>query len=391
MTERELYRMRAGLRSRLGKLLPLGLILPRAFFGIGLALASCLFSLQANALSCSPFSTYQVKDNVVYYHTNGGQRQLKGIDAATFRPLIPQRHMGSCRAGYAMDAHTVIYEGDRVAEAHAQTFQTIGSGYAKDRRHVYFEWTVVSETPERFKVFDNGYATDGDKIFCGARRLPGKNFIALGYAYAKSESAVFHKCEVLGALDPATFTVFENHPSYGRDHKVVVFDGKLIPGADPGSFEVFVPNAAHARDLRSVYLRDKVISRADPKSMLQIHGYYFRDARAVYLEGQEIVGADPRTFQLTHLGRYAVDRDRVYRDRDVLSGYDRATFEELQYPYTKDKNGIYYLDRLMSMADPATFVAQSQSNASDKNYVYYGEQPVKCVSDQAKREGKYCN
>lgn len=324
----------------------------------------------------------------MYYQRDGIQRLLK-IDAKTFQVVSPSILGMSCRAGYAKDARVVLYEGERIQGAHVASFRPFPgwSGYARDRQRVYSNGKVISDKPDKFQVFGD-YATDGDTVFCGAKHLLGKKLVSLG-DYAKTEIAVYHRCEILGSLDPESFNVFEKSPDYGRDREIVVRDGKPIPGADPASFEIIAPGV-YTRDRKHVYYRGEVIAGADSKTMEQISGYYFRDARAVCLEGQEIVGADPTTFRLTKFGNYAVDRARVYHFRNVLSDRDPATFEELQSYYSKDKNGVYYQGKLMPMADPATFFSQGGPMVYDKNYFYADGRPIQCLGEQAKREGKYC-
>jgi hypothetical protein len=362
----------------------------------GVALACGVLPFHAVALTCADYSSYRVEGKLVYYKRKDQERVLPGIDGLTFRRLTPEGPMGSCMAGYAKDAHAVLYEGKRIGGAQAESFRLPPdwAGYAIDGRRVYAEGRAISTAVDKFRVlgegFGQGYATDGRTVFCGADRLPGRNLVVFGHAYAKTEVAVFHECKVVNGLDPASFNVLKNRPSYGRDHKAVVLDGKVIAGADPATFEVIAPYVEHARDRKHVYYHGKIIPGADPATIKQIFNYYFRDASAVYLEGRKLEGADPATFRVSKFGIYSADRNRVYRGHEVVEDRDPETFEDLQPFYTKDKNGVYYQSKLMPMADSATFVASAMNRARDKNYVYYQDRPVQCLSERAKSEGKYC-
>ena len=360
---------------------------------IGLALACGFFPLQARALTCGDFSSYSVEGKFVYYQRGSQEKKvLPGIDARTFQQLTLRSPMGwPCLAGYAKDAHVVLYEGERIRGAIAESFHfpPDWAGYARDSHRVYAEGRAIAAVG-RFRILERGYATDGTTVFCGANRLPGKNLVKLGHLYAKTNIAVFYDCKAVKGLDPASFDVLKNRENYGRDHKVVVLDGNVIPGADPVTFEVIAPTVGHSRDGKHVYYRGKIIPGADPATIKQINGYYFRDASAVFLEGKKLEGADPATFRVTKFGIYSTDRNRVYRIHDVVQDRDPTTFETLQPFYTKDKNGVYYNDKLMPMADPASFAASAMNRAQDKHYVYNGERPFQCLSEQAKSEGKYC-
>ena len=134
---------------------------------IGFAFTCVLCSRLAGALSCADYSSYRVENNLVYYHRNGGNRLLSGIDVPTFQAITQEDPLRSCRAGYAKDARAVLYEGDRIDGALADSFQLFQGwgGYARDRQRVYAEGRAISNTPDKFQVFGNIYATDGSTVF----------------------------------------------------------------------------------------------------------------------------------------------------------------------------------------------------------------------------------
>ena len=284
----------------------------------------------AHALTCAEYSRYEISGGRVTFESGGTVEVLRGVDGRTFRQLSPRTPMGSCRAGYAADRNTVLYEGKRVKDADVATFRVISANqwagistlYAKDRYRVYGEGVEISKAVDSFRVLDGGYATDGNRGFVGAKALSGEGFTTLGHGmYAKSTAAVFMRGEPLEGLDPQTFDVFRERPSYGRDAKKVIWWGRVIEGADPGSFAIVAATVDHAKDKFAVYYGVERIPGADPATIRQIDSYYFRDARAVYLEGKEIVGVEPSTFRVIHHSMFrvvgeignAADSKRVYR------------------------------------------------------------------------------
>ena len=153
--------------------------------------------------------------------------------------------------------------------------------------------------------------------------------------------------------------------------------------------------------------------------------YILEDGKIIELigigEDKEVVAwADVATFQIVPGTIYARDKNNLYADREVLTNFDRQTFEVLNIHYVKDKNGIYYYNyknviplvgvdtasfhvfdlffakdkknvylrsKIFEWVDPTTFTA-SDWFGHDKNAVYDADgKKIDIISDPASFEG----
>ena len=152
--------------------------------------------------------------------------------------------------------------------------------------------------------------------------------------------------------------------------------------------------------------------------------YFLEDGKVITLVGigdkVSVAWADVATFQIAPGTPYARDKNSLYLMGEVLTNFDRPTFEVLNWNYAKDKNGIYYFDykngipligvdassfhvfdlffakdkknvylrsKIFEWVDPTTFTA-SDWFGHDKNAVYDADgKKIDIISDPASFEG----
>ena len=309
-----------------------------------LLVAGAGHAMPAQALTCGSWSGYEVTGEKVRYVRGGaGVREIKRtlrVDPKTFRRLEGQDLIGygSCSAGYAADAVHAFYEGRPMAGADVRSLRLIGASgsvYAKDQRRVYGEGVPISSAIDTFQAHQSGYGTDGDAIFWGRKRLPGRQLTTF-VVYAKSEAAAFLYGEVLPGVEAKTFEESAQRSNYAWDAKAVLYQGRRISGADRASFVVMPESYDTARDRYRVYFGGDVIKDADPATIAHIAGYYLRDRRAVYLEGKELPGSDPATFRLQSMSGDADDRFYHYAGHKVVCKHDALAAGPMpQCPWTR--------------------------------------------------------
>ena len=116
--------------------------------------------------------------------------------------------------------------------------------------------------------------------------------------------------------------------------------------------------------------------------------YLLEDGKIITLGGLgdkvPVIWADVATFQIAPGTPYARDKNSLYLMGEVLTNFDRQTFEVLNWNYMKDKNGIYYFNYQnhrpfdfkyiapLVGADLSSFHVFDLFFAKDKHNVYRG-------------------
>ena len=239
-----------------------------------------------------------------------------------------------------------------VKEADSKTFISLGNGYYKDYKNLYYD-TGVS-----YKIIKN---IDFITIqILSTHYIKDKNNLYFSQLYRLSNLVKIQ------GFDPETFTVIQNaqnHEDYFKDKNGVYFSnvaGQInantskIAGADIDSFEV-LDSYLMAEDKNHVYRQGKIINGANPNTFEVLGGGYFKDNINVY----------------TEIGGF-----KQLPRRDGCS-FELIDFtNEIQWlGYSKDKNNVYYQSVVVEGADPTTFRVEVD-RAFDKNYEYKGKYRV---------------
>jgi hypothetical protein len=345
------------------------------------ALACAAWILPAEALVCGGgrATSYYGVDNgtgVVSYSSFSDprlgvrQRRLAGADASTFRRLS----RGKCFAGYAVDAKSVYYEGAKVPEADAGSFQAIDddyaphlSWYAKDRNRWYGEGKPLAMRTGELRIVNPGYAVHPDGAFFGGRKLEADGFEVLGLGgYARSRSQVYFRGEALAGIDARTFRLYPENDVYGRDKDHVVVKGKVQPQIDAASFTLVTGGVG--KDRKHLYWGLEQVAGVDPARVVWLGRGYWKDDKSVFFSNGRIQGADAPSFRL--LLSHAIDKGRVYHHEKALDGIDAASFQEIGFGYARDRGGVYHYGRALPGADGESFSVKIDGRGWDKGYGY---------------------
>lgn len=202
----------------------------------------------------------------------------------------------AAQSSYSRKGKSIVYGGRIVKYADYKTFESLGYGYGKDKRHVYYLGRVLEYVaPEGFTV-SYDYALPKDRPAKAA--APDTATVSADplELLTKVDGIIKSKTvtttdSVVTAITDANSAVFMNYVVSGDS---VTYDGMLLPGAVANEFT----------DLGSGY---------------------GKDSKNVFFMGVPLDGADAGTFKTLEEG-YASDKMRAYYNGNVLTGADGATF-----------------------------------------------------------------
>jgi hypothetical protein len=330
----------------------------------------------AGALVCSgqrDATSYRVERGEVLYTALRGvqEKRIAGADAASFRPLAPSQ----CFAGYAADKNSVYYEGVRIEGADPQSFRPLAdnyashlSWYAADRERWYGEGVpLASRRDGELRLVLPGYAIHPKGAFYGSRRLEREEFEVLGHGgYARSRRHVYYEGEAIPGVDARSFRLYPGSPAYGRDKDHVVVDGKLQRQIDAASFVLL--QGAIAKDRNHLYWGIEPMPGVNPATVVWLERGYWKDDKTVFFSKGRIEGAHAASFRV--LRSHAIDRHRVYHHEKPLAGIDASSFQEFGFGYARDKAGVYHFGRRLQGADRDSFAVRIDGRGHDKSYGY---------------------
>lgn len=179
----------------------------------------------------------------------------------------------------------VVYQGQFLPDADAESFEELGFGYARDRYHVYYLGEVLEFVdPSSFKVdarFTRHHKTGVAAQASVPRTTPPAN---QGKAPAATSPQGGAKgLDIEGALGLGPSEAGE----YLVKDGVVAYEGRPVEGADAASFEAL--KAGYARDRRHGYYKGTVISNAIGGKHFSYSGDdYATDGLHTYFKGKEV-------------------------------------------------------------------------------------------------------
>ena len=179
----------------------------------------------------------------------------------------------------------VVYQGQFLPDADAESFEELGFGYARDRYHVYYLGEVLEFVdPSSFKVdarFTRLHKTGVAAQASVPRTTPPAN---QGKAPAATSPQGGAKgLDIEGALGLGPSEAGE----YLVKDGVVTYEGRTVEGADAASFEAL--KAGYARDRRHGYYKGTVISNAIGGKHFSYSGDdYATDGLHTYFKGKEV-------------------------------------------------------------------------------------------------------
>lgn len=95
------------------------------------------------------------------------------VDPATFR--VSRQYGpdgGTHKRGYLISSFDVFYNGKKVEDASAQSFEVLKDGYAKDAFNVYWNGKKIQDASSHsFEVLRDGYAKDAFNTYYLGKRI----------------------------------------------------------------------------------------------------------------------------------------------------------------------------------------------------------------------------
>ena len=317
---------------------------------------------------------------------------LNGEDLVSTRSFRHETQTIKTHSFYAKDKDGVFYEGNKLAEANAYSFQVLGNIYGKDNKNAFYEEqklegvdvnSLVLLKPSQINnAYWYFYVKDKNHVYHQGQKIQEANadtFELLTKTYSKDKNHVFSYNEKIESADVNTFQVMGN---YARDKNHVYFGATILTDVDSSSFKVF-ENWRYFSDKSGVYYAGKgrnKIENADIDSFETLKWDYARDKNHVYNHGQILEGFNSESFAvLTEAKGWPTDEKPVYiKDKNqvrlhdqTLEEADPATFQLMKGGYyAKDKNNIYWYGSILNGADVASFKVVGEAMAEDKNKKY---------------------
>ena len=146
--------------------------------------------------------------------------------------------------------------------------------------------------------------------------------ISLGGGFEKDNRHVYYEGQVIKDADATSFRYMRG--SVGKDIKNIFYAGNTVNGADPKSFKII--NEVYSHDNECVYFFDKIIFGADPNTFENIDCYWSRDKMNMYFKDQkESVVKDPSTIAKLDYP-FWIDSRSIYMEyiidsKDFLMGF----------------------------------------------------------------------
>lgn len=101
---------------------------------------------------------------------------------------------------------------------------------------------------------------------------------------------------VISNADPATFRALSDMDEFGMDAQHVYYAGCELPNANPKTFK-HLQNGTYGTDDTNIYWRWRLLSYVNATKFVSLPRGYGKDDKLVYWEGARVKGADPATFQ----------------------------------------------------------------------------------------------
>ena len=306
------------------------------------------------------------KKELVYFDKNGFYKNGEKIEIVPDKQVTKKERIRLGRM-YSIDENGDVYcDGVKVRGADGASFSHIDSeGHAKDKNHVYYMGTPISDTPEDFDVSNR-----------------------------KDKQNAYYKWRKIEGADVESYVVLDTE--YGKDKNYGYFLGKPIEGSDGATF-VF-HGMYLSGDANHVYFRDKIMERANPDGKYEIdkEGYItvgehnvwyghipmnlnpktFKDDGSLKEEGSWYIKSNKKVLFRSHPVIVLEDVDiKTFTALDVFYKEERKQYKDHRYNdaanYGKDKNHVYYEGIMLPNSDAKTFIFLSEKYTKDKNNVYF--------------------
>ena len=318
--------------------------------------------------------------------------------------------------GYIINQDYVIYQEEntrKIIKPDMESFEILGSGLAKDKNGIYYQGDLIKIDTTGFGVVCFIYDKQSDYIE------------PIWRTYKKA----FRGKKPIAISDPATFESVTT--CYFKDKNYLYYYDRKVEGADVATLQKELADEEFVSDKNNTYYRGKPFiykgervqqvsnniykttthvlrynGGYDDKEKEKAEDYFvelpdyfdiptLRRLNDFYLIDKNHLYYDENTYPLRdkdlrvpipkeNLSKiklfevFVTDRNKLYRGKELLSGYDAATFgivPEYHY-YQYDKNGVYNWDYKL----PFRYTNRPQYG---KNFFYMDDQHLFVYEDQA--------
>lgn len=317
---------------------------------------------------------YSIRNNKVYY-----MGDLLRADTYTFQILD---------SGYAKDRKTVFFRGREIRDAISTTFTVLTYGYAKDLRNAYFKGVRIPNVLiNSFEVEDKGYAKDAKFRYFNGNQLGGLNLklddykkpttTDLGDGYTKDKWTIYYNGKEIKEATPISFKTLGN--GYAKDNWNVYYKGVKIDEANSDTFKV-LDDKEYSSDEWNVYYNGRLVKYADTKSFKTSKDGNAKDKQNQYFKGDRINNGNTSSKRNAYVdlgyGYSEDDWNIYYRDRPI-EDVDYDSFRIMYDGYAKDSWNVYYRGVLVAGADSRTFFVEEDGYARDAWNLYYQGRKVR--------------
>ena len=316
--------------------------------------------------------------------------------------------------GYIINQDYVIYQEEntrKIIKPDMASFAILGSGLAKDKNGIYYQGDLIKIDTTGFRVVDVIRDKQSDY-----REEP----------IWRTYKQAFRGTKPIAISDPATFESVTN--CYFKDKNYLYYYDQKVEGADVATLQKESIDEEFVSDKNNTYYKGKPFiykgervqqvsnniykttthvlrynvgydqeraedcfvelpSYFDIPTLRRLNDFYLIDKNHLYYDesGYPLEDKDLRMpiakedlSKIKLFKVFVTDGDKLYRGKELLSGYDAATFgivPEYHY-YQYDKNGVYNWDYKL----PFRYTNRPEYG---KNFFYMGNQSLFIYEDQA--------
>ena len=316
--------------------------------------------------------------------------------------------------GYIINQDYVIYQEEntrKIIKPDMASFAILGSGLAKDKNGIYYQGDLIKIDTTGFRVVDVIRDKQSDyreepiwrtykKAFRGTKQInisDPETFESVSTCYFKDKNYLYYYDQKVEGADVATLQKERAEGKFVSDKNNTYYQGK--PFIYKGERVQQVSNliyktTTHVLRYNGGYDQERaedyfveLPDYFDIPTLRRLNDRYLIDKNHLYydessypLRDKDLRMPIPKE-NLTKIKLFEVfvtDRDKLYRGKEPLSGYDAATFGVVpgHYYYQYDKNGVYNWDYKL----PFRYTSRPQYG---KNFFYMGNQSLFIYEDQA--------
>ena len=319
--------------------------------------------------------------------------------------------------GYIINQDYVIYQEEntrKIIKPDMASFAILGSGLAKDKNGIYYQGDLIKIDTTGFSVVDVIRDKQSDyreepiwrtykKAFRGKKQINisyPATFESVTTCYFKDKNYLYYYDQKVEGADVATLQKESADEEFVSDKNNTYYQGK--PFIYKGERVQQVSNNIYKTTTHVLRYNggddDKEKEKAEDY-FVELPDYFdiptLKGLNDLYLVDKNHLYYDENTYPLEdkdlrvpipkeNLSKiklfkvFVTDRDKLYRGKEPLSGYDAATFGVVpgHYYYQYDKNGVYNWDYKL----PFRYTNRPEYG---KNFFYMGNQSLFIYEDQA--------